>query len=43
MAGEIRVEGDITRLMELQSSAGAMLAPTPEQLAFVGRVRELTR
>ncbi|MCA1842319.1 MAG: SCP-2 sterol transfer family protein [Actinobacteria bacterium] len=43
MAGEIRVEGDITRLMELQTSAGAMLTPTPDQLAFVGRVRELTR
>ena len=43
MAGEIRVEGDITRLMALQSSAGAMLAPSPEHLAFIGRVRELTR
>ena len=43
MTGEIRVEGDITRLMELQQSAGAMLAPTPEQLAFIGELRELTR
>ena len=43
MSGEIRVEGDITRLMELQASAGAMLAPTPEQLAFVGELRQLTR
>ena len=43
MTGEIRVEGDITRLMELQQSAGAMLAPTPQQLAFIGELRELTR
>jgi hypothetical protein len=43
MTGEIRVEGDITRLMELQASAGAMLAPTTEQLAFIGQLRELTR
>jgi len=43
MTGEIRVEGDITRLMELQASAGAMLAPTAEQLAFIGQLRELTR
>ena len=43
MTGEIRVEGDITKLMELQQSAGAMLAPTPEQLAFIGELRELTR
>jgi hypothetical protein len=43
MTGEIRVEGDITRLMELQQSAGAMLAPTPEQLAFIGELRELTQ
>ena len=43
MAGEIRIEGDITRLMELQTSAGAMLTPTPEHIAFIGRLRELTR
>jgi hypothetical protein len=43
MTGEIRVEGDITRLMALQQSAGAMLAPTPDQLAFIGELRELTR
>jgi hypothetical protein len=30
-------------LMEIQQSAGAMLAPTPEQLAFIGELRELTR
>jgi hypothetical protein len=43
MTGEIRVEGDLTKLLELQQSAGAMLAPTPEQLAFIGELRELTR
>jgi hypothetical protein len=43
MTGEIRVEGDLTKLMELQQSAGAMLAPTPEQLAFIGELRALTR
>jgi|SRR5581483_6067338 len=42
MSGEIRVEGDITRLLELQQSA-AMLAPTPEHLVFIGALRELTR
>jgi hypothetical protein len=42
MAGEIRVEGDLTRLLELQQS-GAMLAPTAEHLAFIGELRELTR
>lgn len=41
--GEIRVEGDITRLIELTQSNGAMLAATPEQLAFIGEVRELTK
>jgi hypothetical protein len=43
MTGEIKVEGDLTKLMELQQSAGAMLTPTPEQLAFIGELRELTR
>lgn len=43
MTGEIRVEGDVTRLMDLQGSAGAMLAPTAEQLAFIGELRELTQ
>jgi hypothetical protein len=43
MTGEIRVEGDLTRLLELQQSAGAMLAPTPEQLAFISELRELTQ
>ena len=43
MTGEIRVEGDVTRLMELQQSAGAMLTPTPDQLAFIGELRALTQ
>ena len=43
VTGEIRVEGDLTRLMELQQSAGAMLTPTTEQLAFIGQLRELTQ
>jgi hypothetical protein len=43
MTGEIRLEGDITKLMELQQSAGAMLSPTPEQLNFVSELRALTR
>jgi hypothetical protein len=42
MAGEIRVEGDVTRLLEITQSAGAVLTPTPEQLAFVGELRALT-
>jgi hypothetical protein len=42
MNGDIRVEGDVTRLLELQQSAVVVLAPTPEQLAFIGRLRELT-
>jgi hypothetical protein len=41
--GEIRVEGDISRLMELTQSNGAMLAATPEHLAFIGELRALTQ
>jgi hypothetical protein len=43
ITGEIQVVGDLTRLMELQQSAGAMLTPTVEQLAFIGQLRELTQ
>jgi len=43
MNGEIRIEGDVTRLLELQTSAGALMAPNAEHFAFIGRVRELTR
>lgn len=42
LAGEIRVEGDISRLTEVRQS-GAMLVPTPEHLAFIGELRELTQ
>jgi hypothetical protein len=43
MTGEIRVDGDLNRLMELQQSVGATLSPTVEQLAFIGELRALTR
>lgn len=44
MTGEIRVEGDVSRLLALQQDGvGAMLTPTPEHLAFIGELRELTR
>ena len=44
MTGEIRVEGDVSRLLALQQSGvGAMLTPTPEHLAFIGELRELTQ
>jgi hypothetical protein len=45
MTGEIRVEGDVSRLLAAlqQSGAGAMLTPTPEHLAFIGELRELTQ
>lgn len=37
MSGKIKVEGDMTKVLALQS-----VAPTPEQEAFQGRLRELT-
>jgi hypothetical protein len=43
MTGEIRVDGDLNRLMELQQSVGATLSPTVEHLAFIGELRALTR
>lgn len=44
LTGAIRVEGDVSRLLALQQSGvGAMLTPTPEHLAFIGELRELTR
>jgi hypothetical protein len=42
MAGKIQIEGDMTKLMALQSQAGSMINPTPEQLDFYQRVRALT-
>ena len=41
LKGEIRVEGDLTKMFEIQQSAG-MLTPTAQHLAFVQRLRELT-
>jgi hypothetical protein len=43
MTGEIRVEGDLSRLLELQQSVGASLSPTVEHLAFIGELWALTR
>jgi len=39
MSGQIRVEGDMTKLMTMQASAGAA---TPEQQAFQTKIQELT-
>jgi putative sterol carrier protein len=39
MSGQIRVEGDMTKLMTMQASAGAA---TPEQAAFQAKLQELT-
>lgn len=37
MSGHIKVSGDITKLMSLQT-----VQPSPEQLAFTERLKELT-
>lgn len=37
MSGQIKVEGDMTRLMAMQGSA-----PSPEQQQFQQRIREIT-
>lgn len=37
MSGQIRISGDITKLMSLQTAQ-----PTPEQLAFAAKLKELT-
>jgi hypothetical protein len=39
MSGQIRVEGDMTKLMAMQAGAGAA---TPEQAAFQQKLKELT-
>ena len=39
MSGQIKVEGDMTKLMSMQAAGGA---PTPEQQAFQQKLRELT-
>jgi hypothetical protein len=38
MSGQIKVEGDMTKLMAMQAGGG----PTPEQEAFTAKIRELT-
>jgi len=37
MSGQIQVQGDITKLMALQT-----VQPSPEQLAFAAKLRDLT-
>lgn len=39
MAGQIKVDGDMTKLMALQAGGAA---PTPEQQAFQKRLQEIT-
>lgn len=39
MAGQIKVEGDMTRLMALQAGGGSI---TPEQAAFQQKLKEIT-
>ena len=38
MAGQIKVEGDMTKLMAMQSAGG----PTPEQTAFQEKLKSIT-
>lgn len=38
MSGQIKVEGDMSKLMAMQSAG----APTPEQAAFQEKIKELT-
>ncbi|MBA3652933.1 MAG: SCP2 sterol-binding domain-containing protein [Actinobacteria bacterium] len=38
MAGQIKVEGDMTKLMAMQSAGG----PTPEQAAFQQKLKDIT-
>jgi hypothetical protein len=37
MSGQIRISGDITKLMSLQ-----MVQPSPDQIAFAAKLREMT-
>ena len=39
MSGQLKVEGDVTKLMAMQSAA---LAPTPQQLELQKKLREIT-
>ena len=38
MSGQIKVEGDMSKLMSMQASGG----PSPEQEAFTQKIKELT-
>lgn len=38
MSGQIKVEGDMTKLMAMQSAGG----PSPEQAAFQQKIKDLT-
>lgn len=38
MSGQIKVEGDMTKLMAMQAAGG----PTPEQVAFQEKIKALT-
>lgn len=38
MAGQIKVEGDMTKLMSMQSAGG----PSPEQAEFTQKLRDIT-
>lgn len=40
MQGQIKVEGDMSRLMAMQGAAGA--APSAEQTALTAKIREIT-
>ena len=40
MGGQIKVEGDMSKIMAMQAGAGA--APTPEQKAFTEKIQALT-
>lgn len=42
MTGQIKIDGDMSRLMSMQSQASSLMSPSAEQLGFYAKVRELT-
>lgn len=42
MAGQIKVEGDMTKLMSMASAGTTGFTPTPEMLSFQARLRDMT-
>ena len=40
MGGQIKIEGDMTKLMAMQAQVGA--SPSPEQAAFANKLKEIT-